>query len=68
MLIVQFCRFINDWIAARGVKETFSILGGLNTIIALLAIPMYIFGKRGREWIQTTPALNALQYYTGETI
>ncbi|PVH77484.1 MFS general substrate transporter [Cadophora sp. DSE1049] len=68
VIVYAFTWFINDWIAARGVKETFSILGGLNTVIALLAIPMYIFGKRGREWIQTSPALNALQYYTGETL
>jgi len=55
-----FLWFINDWIAVQGVKNTFSVLGGLNTFIALTTVPMYIYGKRVREWIQLHPTLSKI--------
>ncbi|CZR58281.1 related to transporter protein HOL1 [Phialocephala subalpina] len=42
--------FISDWISKQGPREVFSIIGGIHVFICLMAIPMYIFGKRCRSW------------------
>jgi len=42
--------FISSWISTQGPKEVFSIIGGIHVFICLMAIPMYIFGKRCRSW------------------
>jgi MFS family permease len=42
--------FISSWISSQGPKEVFSIIGGIHVFICLMAIPMYIFGKRCRSW------------------
>jgi len=42
--------FISSWISTQGPKEVFCIIGGVHVFICLMAIPMYIFGKRCRSW------------------
>ncbi|KAF4629521.1 hypothetical protein G7Y89_g8624 [Cudoniella acicularis] len=42
--------FISSWISTQGPKEVFCIVGGIHVFICLMAIPMYIFGKRCRSW------------------
>jgi hypothetical protein len=42
--------FISAWITSQGPKEVFCIIGGIHVFICLIAIPMYIYGKRCRSW------------------
>ena len=42
--------FIASWISSQGPREVFCIIGGVHVFICLLAIPMYIFGKKCRSW------------------
>ncbi|KAK4947834.1 hypothetical protein LTR10_013342 [Elasticomyces elasticus] len=42
--------YINDWIAGSGVRTVFFTLGGITAAISVSAIPMYIFGKKMREF------------------
>ncbi|KAI0025805.1 MFS general substrate transporter [Xylariomycetidae sp. FL0641] len=47
--------FISDWISTQGPKEVFCIIGGVHVFICLVAVPMYIFGKRCRSWTSRVP-------------
>lgn len=42
--------FISSWISSQGPKEVFCIIGGVHVFICLMAIPMYVFGKKCRSW------------------
>ncbi|KAH6721652.1 serine/threonine kinase 16 [Leptodontidium sp. MPI-SDFR-AT-0119] len=42
--------FANDWVAAKGPEEIMFVFGGTSIFLSLLAIPVYIFGKRLRSW------------------
>ncbi|ETN42062.1 uncharacterized protein HMPREF1541_04001 [Cyphellophora europaea CBS 101466] len=42
--------FANDWVAAKGPEEIMFVFGGTSIFIAILALPVYIFGKRMRSW------------------
>jgi hypothetical protein len=47
MFVFGLTFYANDWVAERGVRNVFFVIGGL-TVGATLptTIPMYIFGKR----------------------
>ncbi|RAO67552.1 uncharacterized protein BHQ10_003564 [Talaromyces amestolkiae] len=47
--------FVASWISSQGPREVFSIIGGIHVFICLMAIPMYIFGKRCRSWTSRVP-------------
>ncbi|KUL89641.1 hypothetical protein ZTR_00559 [Talaromyces verruculosus] len=47
--------FVASWISSQGPREVFSIIGGIHIFICLMAIPMYIFGKRCRGWTSRVP-------------
>lgn len=47
--------FVSSWISSQGPKEVFCIIGGVHVFICLIAIPMYIFGKRCRSWTKRVP-------------
>jgi MFS family permease len=47
--------FVASWISSQGPQEVFSIIGGIHVFICLMAIPMYIFGKRCRSWTSRVP-------------
>jgi MFS family permease len=47
--------FVASWISSQGPREVFSIIGGIHIFICLMAIPMYIFGKRCRSWTSRVP-------------
>jgi len=42
--------FANDWVASAGPQQIMYVFGGTSIFLALLAIPVYIFGKRLRGW------------------
>lgn len=42
--------FANDWVAAKGPTEIMYVFGGTSIFISLLALPVYIWGKRMRAW------------------
>ncbi|KPI38427.1 putative MFS-type transporter [Cyphellophora attinorum] len=42
--------FANDWVAAKGPQEIMYVFGGTSIFLCLLALPVYIFGKRLRAW------------------
>jgi len=53
--------FANDWYATKGAREFFLALGHLVVVVSVLGIPMYIFGKRARYWVQNHPPKFATQ-------
>lgn len=42
--------FANNWVAANGPEQIMYVFGGTSIFLSLLAIPVYIFGKRLRSW------------------
>ncbi|GME38594.1 MFS general substrate transporter [Neofusicoccum parvum] len=42
--------FANDWVAAKGPEEIMYVFGGTSIFLCLLALPVYIYGKRLRSW------------------
>ncbi|KAJ4549035.1 hypothetical protein HRR77_003914 [Exophiala dermatitidis] len=42
--------FANDWVAANGPEQIMYVFGGTSIFLSLLAIPVYIWGKRLRSW------------------
>ena len=42
--------FANNWVAAKGPEEIMYVFGGTSIFLSLLALPVYIFGKRMRGW------------------
>jgi len=41
---------INPWLTKDGIKPVFDTLGGVQIAICLLALPLFIFGKRNRAF------------------
>ncbi|KAI1423047.1 major facilitator superfamily transporter [Xylaria sp. FL1777] len=39
-----------DWLTHSGIREVFFALGAVQIVICLLSVPMYIFGKRNRDF------------------
>lgn len=37
--------FLNDWLSARGPREIFFIIGGIQAAVCVASVPMYVFGK-----------------------
>jgi hypothetical protein len=52
--------FVNDWIAAQGVRDTFFVIGGITAGATLFSIPMYIWGKRARSWTKRANVLDSV--------
>ncbi|GAA5988383.1 hypothetical protein JCM11641_005457 [Rhodosporidiobolus odoratus] len=48
-----FTSFTNDWLD-QGIDKAFYCMGSLAVGTSLLAIPMWIYGKRSRSWIART--------------
>lgn len=42
--------FANNWVAAAGPEQIMYVFGGTSLFLALLAIPVYVFGKKLRSW------------------
>lgn len=45
-----FSLVTNNAVDNVGVRTTFLILGGIHLCVCLLAVPLYVFGKRARGW------------------
>ena len=50
--------FVVDWLLADGAGKVFNILGGVFLIVCLLTVPLWIFGKRARNWIDCNEFLS----------
>lgn len=50
--------FVNDWIAKDGPLQVFEILGSCFLGVALLTVPLWVWGKRARGWIAEREFLN----------
>lgn len=42
--------FANPWVVSKGPEEIMWVFGGTSLGLCVLAIPVYIFGKRLRGW------------------
>ncbi|KIX96929.1 uncharacterized protein Z520_07043 [Fonsecaea multimorphosa CBS 102226] len=42
--------FANNWVAAKGPEEIMFTFGGTTLAMCLLAIPVYMYGKKLRSW------------------
>ncbi len=42
--------FANNWVAANGPEQIMYVFGGTSLFLSLLAIPVYIYGKKLRSW------------------
>lgn len=52
-----FSLFFPEWLASWGGKRVFVALGGLQMVVLLCAVPVYVYGKRGRMWTVRRGAL-----------
>ncbi|GFP53190.1 protein HOL1 [Trichoderma asperellum] len=55
-----FSLFISQWLADDGSRNVYIWLGIIQLIFCLMAIPMYIFGKRARMW---TARMNIMERF-----
>lgn len=55
-----FSLFISQWLADDGSRKVYIWLGIIQLIFCLMAIPMYIFGKRARMW---TARMNLMERF-----
>ncbi|KAI0904811.1 major facilitator superfamily transporter [Ustulina deusta] len=39
-----------DWLVQSGIREVFFALGAVQIVVCFLTVPMYIFGKRNRDF------------------
>lgn len=37
--------FLNNWLTARGPRDMFFVIGGVQAAVCLASVPMYVFGK-----------------------
>ncbi|KAE8330280.1 major facilitator superfamily domain-containing protein [Aspergillus sergii] len=49
-LFYGLSKFSSDWVADRGPEEMMYVFGGVSLFLSLLALPLYVFGKRMRSW------------------
>ncbi|TKA69878.1 hypothetical protein B0A55_08828 [Friedmanniomyces simplex] len=42
--------FANSWVAAKGPIEIMYVFGGTSIFLSLVAIPVYVYGKKLRSW------------------
>ncbi|KAF3058535.1 hypothetical protein GL218_05253 [Daldinia childiae] len=54
--------FVNDWLAKNGVLAVFNVLGAVFVGVNVLTIPLWIFGKRIREYIARNEALHRFMH------
>jgi hypothetical protein len=47
---LAFSLFFPHWLERSGSKQVFVALGVIQMICKLLSIPMFIYGKRARQW------------------
>ena len=43
---------ITNWIATKGVRNQYGVMTGITVAVALLSIPMYIYGKKARHYMK----------------
>lgn len=51
--------FSYTWVFESGIREMFIVFGSIEVAICLLAIPMYVLGKRGRAFFAKRDILRA---------
>ncbi|KAF7555108.1 hypothetical protein G7Z17_g2414 [Cylindrodendrum hubeiense] len=49
-LLYGFSYFINDWIARWGPAKMFYCIAGIQLVLCLSTVPLYMYGKRLRSW------------------
>ena len=42
--------YANPWVASNGPEQIMYVFGGTSILVSLVAIPVYIYGKRLRSW------------------
>ena len=42
--------FANPWVATNGPTQIMYVFGGTSALLCILAIPVWIYGKRMRSW------------------
>ncbi|KAK9464680.1 major facilitator superfamily domain-containing protein [Lipomyces arxii] len=55
-----FSIFTNIFLASAGSRTTFLTFGGIQLVLCVLAIPMYIYGKTARRWTDQTQLMRYL--------
>ncbi|KAM3087905.1 hypothetical protein ACMFMG_001974 [Clarireedia jacksonii] len=51
VMVFFACLYMNDWLSVSGVKAVFMTIGFVNAGICMLAVPIYIYGKRLRSML-----------------
>ncbi|KAK3117162.1 hypothetical protein LTR53_001741 [Teratosphaeriaceae sp. CCFEE 6253] len=49
-LFYGLSNFANPWVAKSGPEEIMYVFGGTSIFLSLLAIPVYVYGKKLRSW------------------
>jgi hypothetical protein len=42
--------FANPWVASAGPEQIMYVFGGTSIALSVIAIPVYMFGKKLRSW------------------
>ncbi len=42
--------FANPWVAANGPEQIMYVFGATSLFLSVLAIPVYVYGKKLRSW------------------
>ena len=42
--------FANPWVESNGPSQILYVFGGTSIFLCLMALPVYIYGKRLRSW------------------
>jgi hypothetical protein len=50
-LTVSQTYFVNSWLAKDGALAVFNVLGSCFLAVCVLAVPLWVYGKRVRSWI-----------------
>jgi hypothetical protein len=50
-LIFSQTYFVNSWLAKDGALKVFNVLGSCFLAVCVLAIPLWVYGKKIRSWI-----------------
>ena len=56
-----------NWYLLQGAVKMVGVMAGITAFLCLLAIPMYVYGKRHRLWLHHNSALTRLHLETDQT-
>ncbi|BCS19493.1 uncharacterized protein APUU_12321A [Aspergillus puulaauensis] len=49
---LAFSLFVVDWVKASGPRDTFLEIAGIHLVFLFMTVPLYMYGKRVRVWME----------------